>query len=335
MNQPDIICKGVSKYFGEGKAAALENVDLAIPSGSIFGIIGLSGAGKSTLVRCFCGLDKPSSGTILLGGKDVSQLDAKGWRRVREQLGFVFQHFNLFSSRTALENICYPLEVHGMAKSKREARALELLALVGLLEKKEAYPSQLSGGEKQRIGIARALALEPKLLLCDEATSALDVSTGRSLLTLIKNLNKMLGLTVVMITHQVEAVKQICTHLAVMEKGTIVEHGSCLALCLNPQHTITRALLGWKSALSGISLERRKPGSLIHLSFSANSSCRPLISQAAKKFEIEINILGGKLEEVAAVLIGNLLVEISGEDEEVKKSLDFLVEQGVGCEVIV
>jgi D-methionine transport system ATP-binding protein len=330
QEEPFIVCKGVIKEFQGTRA--LSHVHLTIPKGAIFGIIGTSGAGKSTLMRCLCGLEIPTAGAIWIGKDEVSGYSPYDWRMLRRKIGFIFQHFNLFSSRTALENVTYPLEVqNSMSKRDREARALELLALVGMVDKRHSYPSQLSGGEKQRVGIARALALNPEILFCDEPTSALDSATGHTILQLLQKLNETLSVTIVIITHQVEAVKRICTHAAVMDRGIIVEQGSVLDLCTHPSHAVTQNLL---EPAPKVPSSAHIEGMLVKLCFSGGSARKPLISEMIKTFDVEVNILGGNLEEISETLIGNLLINITGEKKKMAAALQFLEVHDVFCEVL-
>lgn len=240
--------KHLSKYFRTPKGCApityaLRDIHLEIPRGCIYGIIGMSGAGKSTLLRCLTGLEIPSQGTISIDNREFPYKDPSALAQLRKQLGMVFQHFQLFSSRTVEENIAYPLEIAGASKQERQQRVEELLPLVGLTSKKHHYPSQLSGGEKQRVGIARALASHPSLLLCDEPTSALDPKTTRDLLDLLSSLNQELGLTIILITHQLETVKQICNRVAVLSHGEIVEEGTVAEIFARPQHPATQHII--------------------------------------------------------------------------------------------
>lgn len=247
MSKAFIKIQHLSKIFCLPKNSehhALRDITFSIEKGDIYGIVGMSGAGKSTLLRCLSGLEKPSTGSIRIDGKDIGMMNQEELRQYRAMLGMVFQHFNLFPSRTAEENIAFPLEIHGAPHHQHSQRVAELLDLVGLAHKKDAYPAQLSGGEKQRIGIARALANNPSLLLCDEATSALDTATGRSILDLLKRLNQQLGLTIVLITHQLEAVQQICSKVAVLGQGELIEEGEVQDIFSNPLHQTTRLLLG-------------------------------------------------------------------------------------------
>ncbi|SLM62526.1 Methionine ABC transporter ATP-binding protein [Dickeya aquatica] len=233
----------LAKRYPDSTSAALEEVSLTIPTGAIYGILGRSGAGKSTLIRCLNLLERPTSGRIVMDGCDITTLSAAALRQHRQRTGMIFQHFNLLHARTVQDNVAVPLEIAGVARHERETRVAELLALVGLSDKAQAYPSQLSGGQKQRVGIARALAARPRYLLCDEATSALDPQTTASILALLKQINQQLGLTVVLITHELEVVKTLCDHAALLEAGRVVESGELRVLLANPTSRLRQALL--------------------------------------------------------------------------------------------
>ncbi|MCH9626257.1 MAG: Methionine import ATP-binding protein MetN [Chlamydiales bacterium] len=306
---------------------ALTQIDLNVYRGAIFGIIGMSGAGKSTLMRCLTGLGKPTSGQIFLGEIELVGLPEKQLRQHRKKIGMIFQHFNLFSSRTALENIAYPLEIEGVNKQKRTAKAKELLTLVGLKGKGAYYPSQLSGGEKQRVAIARALANSPQLLLCDEATSALDPRTTHSILELLESINQKLGLTILLITHEMEVIKQICTDVAVLEHGMIVEQGSTLDLFASPKHPTTKRFL--QNLSHQIPDDLSSEGDLLHLCFQGESASRPIISSLIKEFDVEVNILLGGIDVLKEGLVGNLVISLSGTSEQKAKAYSFLDRQKV------
>lgn len=306
---------------------ALTQIDLNVCRGAIFGIIGMSGAGKSTLMRCLIGLDKPTFGQIFLEETELVGLSEKQWREHRKKIGMIFQHFNLFSSRTALDNIAYPLEIEGINKQNRTEKAKELLALVGLKGKGAHYPSQLSGGEKQRVAIARALANSPQLLLCDEATSALDPCTTRSILELLESINQKLGLTILLITHEMEVIKQICTDVAVLEHGVIVEQGSTLDLFASPKHPTTKRFL--QNLSHQIPDDLSSQGDLLHLCFQGESAGQPIISSLIREFDVEVNILLGGIDVLKEGLVGNLVISLSGTSEQKAKAYSFLDEQKV------
>ena len=239
-----IVIEGLSKQYAGGGQPALNNVSFSVPKGAIYGILGRSGAGKSTLIRCLNLLEQPSAGRVLFNGEDITQYDKAQLRAHRLRTGMIFQHFNLLHARSVADNVAAPLEIAGIAKAQRQQRVAELLALVGLSDKADAFPSQLSGGQKQRVGIARALAAEPDVLLCDEATSALDAETTASVLALLETINRQLGLTIVLITHQLEVVKNLCDHVALLEGGELQESGKIADLLASPWSRLRDILLG-------------------------------------------------------------------------------------------
>jgi D-methionine transport system ATP-binding protein len=333
--------KSLSKQFlsphgGLAPTYALKDIHLAIPKGCIYGIIGMSGAGKSTLLRCLTGLEVPSQGTISFEGKEFPYRNPQSLGLLRKQMGMVFQHFQLFSSRSVADNIAYPLEIAGIKARQRDQRVDELLALIGLESKKFHYPSLLSGGEKQRVGIARALAPHPRLLLCDEPTSALDTKTTRDLLQLLSDLNQKLGLTIVIITHQLETVKQVCQRVAVLSHGQIVEEGHVKEIFTRPQHPVTRHLLHLDPGhLPGDLLLHRPPGKyLVRLAFEGHQAKQPVLSHMLKRYDVEANILSGGLDYLQQTIVGHLFVELSGLPETVESALSFLRSQHIICEVI-
>lgn len=315
---------------------ALKDLCLEIPRGSIYGIIGMSGAGKSTLLRCLTGLDIPTGGTISFEGKNFPHGNTGDLQGFRKQMGMVFQHFQLFSSRTVGSNIGYPLEISGIHATERKKRIEELLNLVDLQSKIDHYPSQLSGGEKQRVGIARALATNPRLLLCDEPTSALDPKTTRDILQLLTSLNQQLGITIVIITHQLETVKQACQRVAVLAHGKIVEEGEVKEIFTNPQHRITQHLLHLDAEqVPPEILKQRQPGKyLVRLGFEGRQAKEPIISHMIKRYAIDANILSGGLDYIQDTVVGHLFIELSGEPEEIEKALTFLRSQHVICEAL-
>lgn len=335
MKENLIEIKQLSKHYrhSSGSVEALRNIDLSIPLGSIYGIIGMSGAGKSTLLRCLTGLEWPTAGSIVFDGQEYG---TEVLSYVRKQMGMVFQHFQLFSSRTVAQNIAYPLEIAGVDSQMRKARVEELLSLVGLEAKRDHYPSQLSGGEKQRVGIARALAAKPRLLLCDEPTSALDPKTTRDLLQLLGRLNQELGLTILIITHQLEVVKQICHRVAVLANGEIVEEGEVKEIFRRPQHPATQRLLHLDaSQVPQELLEKRQAGSrLVRLAFEGHQAKEPVISHMLKRYAIDANILSGGLDYLHQTVVGHLFVELSGSEGEIGSALNYLEEQKITCEVL-
>jgi D-methionine transport system ATP-binding protein len=330
--------KKVSKSYehAQRKVHALEDIDLVVHKGDIYGIIGLSGAGKSTLIRCLARLVKPTKGEILFHGNDIAKLEKRPLREFRKKCGMIFQHFNLLSSRTVAGNVAYPMEVAGIPKEKREARIEELLTLVGLAEKKDAYPSQLSGGEKQRVGIARALANEPEILLCDEATSALDPKTTREILNLLKLINRKLGVTIILITHEMEVIKRICNKVAVIEKGKIVEEGSVAEIFSDPSHTTTKNFL--QSIPHDIPQQFIKAPSpnrkLLQLKFKGTVAGEPVISHIVRKFDVDANVLLGWIDNLQTMTVGTLIIELTGSPQGVEQALEYLKEKSVHCEVL-
>ena len=325
---------------------ALDDVSIEIRPGEIFGIIGRSGAGKSTLVRCINLLNRPSEGTVTVDGKNLTELSEDELRESRRSIGMIFQHFNLLSSRTVYDNVALPLELVGTPKNVIREKVEPLLKLVGLTEHAHKYPSQLSGGQKQRVGIARALTNDPKVLLSDEATSALDPETTVATLALLKRINKELGLTIVMITHEMQVVKQICERVVVMNYGKIVEQGKVVDIFMSPQHETTKALIGNVMArdMPASILDRfRKarenhPNSdavyLLRLAFSGNEVTRPVISECSRRFNLDFNILRGTVDDVQGQTHGSLTVLIEAESSVFIEAVNFLRENGVVVEEI-
>lgn len=325
---------------------ALDDVSIEIRPGEIFGIIGRSGAGKSTLVRCINLLNRPSEGTVTVDGKNLTELSEDELRESRRSIGMIFQHFNLLSSRTVYDNVALPLELVGTPKNVIREKVEPLLKLVGLTEHAHKYPSQLSGGQKQRVGIARALTNDPKVLLSDEATSALDPETTVATLALLKRINKELGLTIVMITHEMQVVKQICERVVVMNYGKIVEQGKIVDIFMSPQHETTKALIGNVMArdMPASILDRfRKarenhPNSdavyLLRLAFSGNEVTRPVISECSRRFNLDFNILRGTVDDVQGQTLGSLTVLIEAESSVFIEAVNFLRENGVVVEEI-
>ena len=325
---------------------ALDDVSIEIRPGEIFGIIGRSGAGKSTLVRCINLLNRPSEGTVTVDGKNLTELSEDELRESRRSIGMIFQHFNLLSSRTVYDNVALPLELVGTPKNVIREKVEPLLKLVGLTEHAHKYPSQLSGGQKQRVGIARALTNDPKVLLSDEATSALDPETTVATLALLKRINKELGLTIVMITHEMQVVKQICERVVVMNYGKIVEQGKVVVIFMSPQHETTKALIGNVMArdMPASILDRfRKarenhPNSdavyLLRLAFSGNEVTRPVISECSRRFNLDFNILRGTVDDVQGQTLGSLTVLIEAESSVFIEAVNFLRENGVVVEEI-
>ncbi len=339
-----ITLRGVTKVFGRGEkqTVALDNVSLEVKAGEIFGIIGLSGAGKSTLVRCINMLERPQSGSIVVDGVEVTSLGERELRKERRKIGMIFQQFNLLSSRTVLGNVAFPLEIAGgLEKAAIRQRTLDLLRLVGLEDKANAYPLQLSGGQKQRVGIARALANHPKVLLSDEATSALDPQTTRSILELLADINRRLGITIILITHEMGVVRQIADRVAVIEGGRIIEEGSVVDVFTNPQAQTTRKFVQGLIAEAPVDLQRRSQQSggsascaLLRLSFVGDAAGRPYISTVVRRFGVEANVLYGSIDRFKSAAFGTLFVELTGLARDVEEALTFLRSEGLGVEVI-
>ena len=332
-------------YVNAGeKFNAADDVSLEINKGEIFGIIGFSGAGKSTLVRCINLLERPDSGKVLIDGKDITALRGAELRRQRKKIGMIFQHFNLFASRTVLQNVIFPIRYSGLSRSELKEKALKLLELVGIADKAGAYPSELSGGQKQRAAIARALASDPEILLCDEATSALDPQTTESILKLLKSLNAQLGITIVLITHQMNVVKEICNRTAVMEKGRVVEQGDVFEIFANPKEQVTRSFVETTSCLSGINtlIEEKSPvvslergQRILRFKYLEKSSCEALVSELSRKYNINLNIVFGSIEIIGEHPIGGLVVIADGKEEDIDAAIEYLKSINVGVEVIL
>ncbi len=322
---------------------AAKDVNLCIKDGEIFGIIGFSGAGKSTLVRCINLLGRPDSGEVIVNGKKLLSLSEKELRTERKKIGMIFQHFNLMPSRTVFENVAFPLKHSGLSKAEVRSRVLSLLELVELSDKQASYPSQLSGGQKQRVAIARALANKPKILLCDEATSALDPTTTKQILDLLKRLRAQLGLTIVIITHQINVVKDICDRVAVMENGQIVEQGEVFRIFANPEKAVTKRFIHSTTNLQKIEelikedspVVRLKSGEkIVRLSYLEKNVSEPLISTVSLKFGIVLNIIFADIEIVQDAPVGGTVAILSGEENKISDALKWLREKNVGVEIL-
>ncbi|MDR3348800.1 MAG: methionine ABC transporter ATP-binding protein [Acidaminococcales bacterium] len=327
----------------EGDIQALNGVSLHIGRGRIFGVIGQSGAGKSTLVRCINMLERPTSGTVTVDGKDMGALAGKGLLRARQEISMIFQHFNLLASRTVFDNVAFPLEIQGLKKAAITERVLPLLELVGLRERARYYPSQLSGGQKQRVGIARALASRPKVLLCDEATSALDPQTTKSILALLKDINKQFDLTIVLITHEMIVIKEICDQLAMIENGRIVEEGGVLEVFANPRTPTAREFIGTalsqhlpdflsKIGLSPVPVDGGKW--LVQLSFIGASARQPVLSGAIRAYNVDVSIICGNIDYIKDTPFGTLVAEVSGKKDDIESALSYLGRQKLRVEVL-
>lgn len=326
-----------SKY---GKVTAVDDVNLEVKEGEIFGVIGYSGAGKSTLIRMLNGLELPTEGSVVVANNEVSKIKGSQLRKARQEISMIFQHFNLLWSRTVRENIAFPLEIAGVSKVERLKRVDELIKLVGLEGRENSYPSQLSGGQKQRVGIARALANNPKVLLCDEATSALDPQTTDSILELLVDINKRLGLTIVLITHEMHVIRKICHRVAVMESGKIVELGPVLDVFKHPKEEITKRFVQQvtepeetKETTQHL-LSLYPYGKVVQLGFVGEAAEQPLITNLIRNFNITVNILQGKISQTQNGSYGTLFIHVDGEVEELNKAINYLQSGGVGVEVI-
>ena len=326
-----------------GNINALQGVSLNIKAGEIFGIIGQSGAGKSTLIRCINRLENPTKGQVFVADNEITAMNDSQLRKARYEIGMIFQHFNLLASRTVYENIAFPLEIQGISKKEISNKVLPLLELVGLADRASYYPSQLSGGQKQRVGIARALATNPKVLLCDEATSALEPQTTKSILELLKDINKRFNLTIVLITHEMQVIKEICDKVAVIEGGRIIEQGSILDVFTNPQQETTKEFI---SVINSRDLPKiiqhlnikdtPSPNSnlLLRLSFIGDSTEEAFVAGLVKRFSVEASILYGNIDYIQNTPYGTLLIELSGEQSNIQKSLSYLQNQDLKTEVI-
>ncbi|MEU7641569.1 MULTISPECIES: methionine ABC transporter ATP-binding protein [unclassified Streptomyces] len=331
-----ITTTGLTKVYRSGgrEVTALDGVDLHVREGEVYGVIGQSGAGKSTLIRCLNLLERPTSGTVTVAGQDLTALGGRGQRAnaalraARSHIGMVFQHFNLLSSRTVQDNVELPLEILKVGRRDRARKALELLDLVGLADKAKAYPAQLSGGQKQRVGIARALAGDPKVLLSDEATSALDPETTRSILTLLRDLNQQLGLTVVLITHEMDVVKTICDSAALMKGGRVVEHGTVTELLATPGSELARELfpVGGESSAEG--------RTVVDVTFHGAAATRPVISELARTYNVDVSILGAAMDTLGGKQVGRMRIELPGRFDDNVVPIGFLREQGLQVDVV-
>jgi len=325
MAHPIIEVRGLSKQFGtgEGSVHALTDINLTIKEGEIFGIIGLSGAGKSTLVRCMNLLERPTEGTVTVDGQNLMQLSEKQLRQARKSIGMIFQHFNLLMQRTCLDNITFPLELIGTPRKEAVARAKELLEIVDLSDKEKAYPAQLSGGQKQRIAIARTLATNPKVLLCDEATSALDPKTTRDILRLIQDIKKRLGITVVVITHDMKVIEEICGRVAILNHGRVAESGTVEEIFSNPKTEAGRKLV----YPDGVPFELLPKDHIIRVAFNGGTAYQPLIASLAIDCGIKVNILGADTRNIDGKAFGTMLLGLPENEAEAAKALAYITSQ--------
>ena len=334
----------VSKTFQtkDGTIDALKDVSLNIEAGDIYGIIGMSGAGKSTLVRCINHIEVPTSGTVVVQDKELGGLSDKELRKQREHIGMIFQHFNLLMQKSVLDNVCFPLFIQGKSKAEARKKAYELLEIVGLRDRAKAYPSQLSGGQKQRVAIARALASDPQILLCDEATSALDPQTTSSILALLKDINQRFNITIVIITHQMSVVREICSHVAIVKGGEVAEQGTVEDIFTHPQTAVARELL--KNDVGDDGEEKRgttaggkeiiKSGEKIRIVFSENSAFEPVIANLILNFNEPVNILKADTKNVGGVAKGEMVLEFAPDCTKNKEMKQYLLDRGLEIEEV-
>ena len=335
----------ITKIFTlpDKKLTALDNVSLHVPKGQICGVIGASGAGKSTLIRCVNLLERPTHGAVIIDDVDLTQLSEAELVKTRRQIGMIFQHFNLLTSRTVFENVALPLELENKSKAEIQEKTTALLALVGLSDKHNVYPANLSGGQKQRVAIARALASNPKVLLCDEATSALDPATTQSILKLLKEINRTLGITILLITHEMEVVKRICDQVAVIDKGRLIEQGTVSEIFSNPKTELAQEFI---SSTFHITLpeeylenlsdtpKHAKSYPIIKFEFTGRSVDAPLLSQASKKFGVELSILTSQIDYAGGVKFGFTIAEVEGDEDAITQAKVYLMENNVRVEVL-
>jgi len=316
---------------------AVNDVNLTINKGEVFGIVGLSGAGKSTLVRVINLLQKPSSGQVFINGTDITKLGRTELRKTRLKIGMIFQHFNLISGKTIYQNIEFVLKANNYPKEKRKERIYELLKLVNLVDKADVYPSNLSGGQKQRVGIARAIANNPEILLCDEATSALDLENTEEILNLLKDIKDKTGITIVFITHEMEVAKKLFNRVAVMSTGEIVEVNDIYSIFSDPKHEVTKSLISRNSNLELPKeiLESIDNGEIIKVFYKGDNSLKPIISEAAKNFSVNISIIHGKIDYIAGKPIGTLIINITGDKDEISKTKKYIKENVIKTERII
>ena len=340
----EIVIENLYKSFDtkDGTVEALKNVNLSIESGDIYGIIGMSGAGKSTLVRCINFLEVPTKGRVLINGKSLGDYTSRELRKQREDIGMIFQHFNLLMQKNVLENVCFPLYIQGKSKKDARKRAKELLDIVGLGDRTGAFPAQLSGGQKQRVAIARALASDPKILLCDEATSALDPQTTSSILELLKDINQRFNITIVIITHQMSVVREICSHVAIVKGGEVAEQGTVEDIFTHPKTAVARELL--KNDVGDDGEEKRgtaaggkeiiKSGEKIRIVFSENSAFEPVIANLILNFNEPVNILKADTKNVGGVAKGEMVLEFAPDCTKNKEMKQYLLDRGLEIEEV-
>ncbi|MCR5482379.1 MAG: ATP-binding cassette domain-containing protein [Clostridia bacterium] len=327
-----ISIQNVRKVFSvkSGTVTALKDISLDVNAGEIFGIIGLSGAGKSTLVRCMNLLERPTEGSVLFEGKNLMDLSQAELNATRKSISMIFQQFNLLMQRTALKNVCFPLELIGMKKKEAEARAAELLKLVELEDRINSYPSQLSGGQKQRVAIARALATNPKVLLCDEATSALDPKTTRAILTLLRDINKKLGITIIIITHEMSVIQQICHRVAIIDGGVIAESGEVEKIFANPQTEAAKKLV----FPDGRKTERVTGKRMVRIVFDGRSSFEPIVANMVLSCQAPVNIMFANTQDIEGQAVGQMVIQLPDDEEKVKLVMDYLKQARVNAQEV-
>ncbi len=330
--EPIIRVENISRTFqaNNGQVEAVKNISFSIEKGDIFGIIGLSGAGKSTLVRCLNLLEKPNEGNIYVDGKNLMELSQKELRKERQDIGMIFQHFNLLMQRTVLDNICFPLEIAGVSRREARKRAAELLETVGLSEKAKAYPAQLSGGQKQRVAIARVLANNPKILLCDEATSALDPQTTKSILKLLKEINQKYGITIVVITHEMAVIQEICSKVAVLDHGSMVEEGTVEELFRAPKTEEAKKLI----LNEVVHITEMKGERMIRVTFGGKSAFEPLIGNVILEYKTPLNILYANTKTINGNAEGEMILQLPESKEIADRMIAYFKEKGLGVEEV-
>lgn len=332
MSQPIIEIQALGKIFHtqNGDVRALSDISLTIEQGDIFGIIGMSGAGKSTLVRCINMLEKPTEGTVLFDGQDLSQLSDAQLRRARRSMGMIFQQFNLLMQRTALGNICFPMEIAGVDKAAAKKRAQELLELVGLSDRAKSYPAQLSGGQKQRVAIARALATDPKVLLCDEATSALDPTTTRSILALLRDINRRLGITIVIITHEMSVIEEICNRVAIISESKIAETGLVQDIFHRPQTAAAQKLVYPEGRYTERPISKR----CMRIVFDGNSSFEPVIANMVLECKAPVNIMYADTKNIDGKAFGQMVVQLPEDEALAQRMFAYVRAKGLSAEEV-
>lgn len=328
--EPMIKIENVSKTFRgkENSVEALKGISLEIGAGDIYGIIGMSGAGKSTLVRCLNFLERPTEGTVYVEGKDLSAMSERQLRGIRSRVAMIFQHFNLLMQRTVLDNVCFPLEIAGVSKKEAREKARKYLEIVELSDKEKAYPAQLSGGQKQRVAIARALAMDPKILLCDEATSALDPTTTRSILALLKEINREYGITIVIITHSMEVVQEICTRVAIIDAGVLAESGTVEEVFASPKSKAAKRLVFQGERKVALMKSRR----CIRIVFTENSSFEPVIANMVLECRASVNILLADTKDIGGIARGQMVLQLPEEEQTAERMIAYLKERNLAVE---